>query len=101
MVRINGPGTVSAYVVNDRVAWGQKRGAKAHLSAFSAMVVADAEDQPDETLTHDDLRTIPSLYPNEQQLPSGPGDEPPAQGVLPGLEPDLPSTGWNGEQEQD
>lgn len=92
IVQLNGPGTVSAYVINDRVAWGQARGAKPHVSAFSAMVVADIEDQPAETLHHDDLRTIPSLYANEEQLPSGPSDEPPSQGVLPGLEPPLPNT---------
>jgi len=91
VVRINGPGTVAAYVVNDRVAWGQRRDAKPHLSAFSATVVADIEDQPDETLSHDDLRTIPTLYPEEQQLPSGPSDDYPSQSLIPGLEPPLPA----------
>ena len=90
VVRINGPGTVAAYVVNDRVAWGQKRATKPHLSTFSAMVVADIKDQPPETLSHEDLRTIPTLYPSEQQLPSGPSDDPPSQGLIPGLEPPLP-----------
>src|SRR5260363_148753 len=39
VVRMNGPGTVSAYIVNDRVAWGQARD-QLRLSVFSATVVA-------------------------------------------------------------
>src|SRR5260364_35571 len=62
VVRMNGPGTVSAYIVNDRVAWGQARD-QLRLSVFSATVVADIEDQDATTLQHDDLRRIPSLYP--------------------------------------
>ncbi|WP_340070673.1 helix-turn-helix domain-containing protein, partial [Klebsiella pneumoniae] len=37
VVKLNGPGTVSAYVVNDRVAWGQPRD-QLRLSVFSAAV---------------------------------------------------------------
>ena len=37
------------------------------------------------------LRRIPTLYPGEMQLPSGPGDTPPSQPSIPGMEPDLPS----------
>jgi len=55
VVKLNGPGTVSAYVVNDRVAWGERRD-KLHLSAFSATVVADQEDQDAALLGHGDLR---------------------------------------------
>ena len=44
VVKLNGPGTVSAYVVNDRVAWGERRD-NLPLSVFSATVVADQEDQ--------------------------------------------------------
>src|SRR5260363_104922 len=53
VVRMNGPGTVSAYIVNDRVAWGQARD-QLRLSVFSATVVADIEDQDATTLQHDD-----------------------------------------------
>lgn len=89
VVKLNGPGTVSAYVVNDRVAWGQPRG-ELVLSVFSATVIADKADQDPATLDHADLRRIPTLYPGEQQLPSGPHDDPPSQPCLPDMEPDLP-----------
>lgn len=78
VVRLNGPGTVSAYVVNDCVAWGQRRD-QLHLSVFSAAVVADHADQDPAMLEHRDLRRIPALYPGEHQLPAGDGEEPPAQ----------------------
>jgi len=89
VVKLNGPGSVSAYVVNDRVAWGQPRGEMV-LSVFSAAVVADRSDQDPSTLDTTDLRRIPVLYPGEQQLPAGPGEPPPSQPILDGLEPDLP-----------
>ncbi len=89
VVRLNGPGTVAAYVVNDRVAWGQPRD-QLKLSVFSATVVADYGDQDATTLASSDLRRIPTLYPGEQQLPSGQGEEPPSQPSIPGMEPDLP-----------
>ena len=89
VVKLNGPGTVNAYVVNDRVAWGQPRD-QLRLSAFSATVVADHDDQDPTTLDHADLRRIPTLYPGEQQLPAGAGEPPPSQTILDGLEPDLP-----------
>jgi hypothetical protein len=90
IVRMNGPGTVAAYVVNDRVAWGQPRD-QLRLSVFSATVVADAEDQDAQTMEHSELRRIPSLFPGERQLPAGPGEDPPAQPSIPGMEPDLPA----------
>lgn len=84
-----GRGKEAAYVVNDRVAWGQPRD-QLRLSVFSAAVVADFDDQDEALLGHGDLRRIPTLYPGEQQLPTGPGEEPPSQPALDGLEPDLP-----------
>ncbi|MEO4913657.1 helix-turn-helix domain-containing protein, partial [Bacteroides thetaiotaomicron] len=62
VVKLNGPGTVSAYVVNDRVAWGQPRD-QLRLSVFSAAVVVDHDDQDESLLGHGDLRRIPTLYP--------------------------------------
>ena len=105
VVKLNGPGTVSAYVVNDRVAWGQPRG-ELVLSVFSAAVVVDKADQDPATLDHADLRRIPALYPGEQQLPSGPHEDPPSQPCLPDMEPDLPfleaqETGLHGKLESD
>jgi len=89
VVRI-GRGKEAAYVVNDRVAWGQPRD-QLRLSVFSAAVVADFDDQDEERLDHGDLRRLPTLYPGEQQLPAGDGAPPPSQTSLDGLEPDLPS----------
>ena len=90
VVKLNGPGTVAAYVVNDRVAWGQRRD-QLCLSVFSATIVADRGDQDEALLGHAELRRIPTLYPGESQLPMGPGEEPPSQPSIPGMEPDLPS----------
>lgn len=85
-----GKGKEAAYVVSDRVAWGQPRD-QLRLSVFSATVVADYDDQDNATLDHSDLRRIPTLFPGERQLPSGPGEEPPSQPAIPGMEPDLPA----------
>ena len=90
VVQLNGPGTVAAYVVNDRVAWGEARD-QLRLSVFSANVIADADDQDQTTLDNIQLRRIPMLFAGEQQLPSGPGEDPPSQPLLPGFEPDLPA----------
>jgi hypothetical protein len=105
VVKLNGPGTISAYVVNDRVAWGQPRG-ELVLSVFSAAVVADKDDQDPATMDSTALRRIPTLYPGEQQLPSGPHEDPPSQPCLPDMEPDLPfleaqETGSQGKLEAD
>ena len=85
-----GKGKEAAYVVNDSVAWGQPRD-QLRLSVFSATVVASAEDQDTATLEQSDLRRIPTLYPGERQLPAGPGEDPPSQPSIPGVEPDLPA----------
>lgn len=85
-----GRGAAAAYVVNDRVAWGQPRD-QLRLSVFSATIVADADDQDDALLGHGQLRRIPTLYPGERQLPTGPGEPPPSQPSIPGMEPDLPA----------
>lgn len=90
VVRI-GKGKEAAYVINDQVAWGQSRD-QLRLSAFSATVIADAEDQDSLTVDGTPLRRLPTLYPSERQLPSGPGLEPPSQPFLDGMEPDMPAT---------
>lgn len=74
IVKPNGPGSVAAYVVNDRVAWGQSRN-KLRLSIFSAAVIADYTDQNEKLLSHKDMRRIPSLYlsmktPDQETLES-------------------------------
>lgn len=98
VVRI-GRGKEAAYVVNDRVAWGQPRN-ELCLSVFSATVVVDHDDQDDALLGHGDLRRIPTLFPGERQLPSGAGEDPPSQPSIPGLEPDLPTLNEQAELEQ-
>ena len=91
VVRLNGPGTISAYVINDRVAWGQRRD-QLNLSIFSATVVADMDDQDLKKLNgNNSLRRIPTLYPGERQLPDDSHQEPPSQSLIPGFEPDLPA----------
>jgi len=88
-----GAGREAAYVINDRVAWAQKRGMRVHVSLFSAQIIADADDQPEKTLKEPQapLRRIPVLYPGEHQVPHGPGENPPSQAILEGMEPDLPT----------
>lgn len=90
---------MNAYVVNDRVAWGQPRD-QLRLSVFSATVIADFGDQEEALLGHADLRRIPTLYPGELQLPTGPGEDPPNQPPIPGLEPDLPALSETEQLEQ-
>lgn len=90
--QIGDRGTVNAYVLNDRVVWsGPRDGIR--YSLFSAAVVVSDQEQPDahELGKQGPLRRLPSLYANEQQLPSGPGLPPPSQPSLIGLEPDLPA----------
>lgn len=89
VVKLNGPGTVAAYVVNDQVAWGESR-TNLHTSVFSATVVADKADQDGVLLGAPNLRRIPTLFVGERQLPVGDGLEPPTQPSIEGLEPDLP-----------
>lgn len=86
-------GTVNAYIINDRVAWSGKRDG-IRYSLFSATVIASDDEQPDrEALDRQEpLRRLPSLFRGERQLPSGPGQPPPVQPFLDGMEPDLPAT---------
>lgn len=91
VVRI-GAGRECAYVLNDRVAWADKRD-NLRLSRFSAEIVADAEDQSEHTLSGPELHQLPDMFPGEAQLPSGPGLPPVSQPFFDGLEPDLPATG--------
>lgn len=89
VVRI-GKGKEAAYVVNDRVAWGQARD-QLRLSKFSATIISNADDQDGLTLDQSPLRRIPTIYPGERQLPAGDGLPPPSQPFLDGMEPDLPT----------
>lgn len=86
IVQLGQTGTVNAYVVNDRIAWGQKREERINLSTFSAAIVADEADQDEFTLEARHLRRLPMIYPPEQALPAGAG-ETGAQMLLDGMEP--------------
>jgi hypothetical protein len=88
VVQLGGKGGVNAYVVNSRVAWADSRD-RLPTAAFTARVIASVEDQ--ERIDTTDLRRIPTLYPGERQLPTGPSAEPPNQPSIPGMEPDLPA----------
>lgn len=88
VVRI-GAGRESAYILNDRVVWADKRD-NLRLSRFSAEVIVDADDQSEGTLANDALRTLPRT--GEAQLPSGNGLPPVSQPFFEGMEPDLPAT---------
>lgn len=87
VVQLNGPGTVNAYVVNDRIAWQDRRGSMKKYSTFSANIVADIDDQPESTLAHDALVSLPALYAGEEALPEGEGEDPPSQAIMDGFEP--------------
>lgn len=89
VIQLGGKGGVNAYVVNSRVAWADSRD-KLGRAVFQATVVTTKAEQLD-GLDDAPLRRIPTLYPGEQQLPSGPGAEPPSQPALDGLEQDLPA----------
>lgn len=90
VVKLNGPGTVAAHVINDRVAWGRARD-QLRVSVFSASIIADFADQDAEATDDAPLQRIPSLFPGERQLPGGDGLPPPSEPPLPGMEPDLPA----------
>lgn len=81
-------GGALAYIVNRRVAWADRR-ENMHFALFDARVLVSASEQ--DFLDGPQLRQIPTIYPGEQQLPSGPGEPPPSQPTLGGMEPDLPA----------
>ena len=89
VVQVGGKGGALAYVINDRVAWGQPRD-RLRYSRFSAQVIAsESEQQPLED--RPPLRQIPTLMRGEEQIPHGDHAEPPSQGLIEGMEPDLPA----------
>lgn len=56
-----GRGKECAYVVNDRVAWGQSRD-DLRLSTFSATVVVDRGDQDEGSAEEGDLRSVSLIF---------------------------------------
>lgn len=92
IVRIGKTGTVSAIVVNDRVAWFGPR-EKMRFSLFSATVIASEAEQEnmEHLLNEAPMIEIPAIYRGEMQMPAGDGLPPPSEPPLPGFEPDLPA----------
>ncbi len=92
VVQVGGTGSINAYVINDRVAWyGPRDGIR--YSSFTATILASDDEQPDRHSLDEQLplRKFPRLYPDEKQLPTGPGMPPPSEPALPGLDADLPA----------
>jgi hypothetical protein len=90
VIQIGGKGGGLAFVVNSRVAWATSR-EHMGMAVFSARVLAISGEQEPEALNGPPLRRIPTMYPGERQLPTGPGEDPPFQPSLDGVDPDLPA----------
>jgi len=90
VVQIGGKGGALAFIVNSRVGWATSRD-KLHMAAFTARVLAIGDEQEPGYLEGPALNRIPMLRHGERQLPSGPGEDPPSQPAIEGLEHDLPS----------
>lgn len=91
VLQIGGKGGANAYVINERVAWTKSRDKK-HMAHFSASVLVSSSEQR-EGISHDapPLRKFPVIRAGEIPLPSGKGEDPPAQPSFTGLEPQLPT----------
>lgn len=90
VIQLGGKGGALAFVINSNVGWATRRD-KLHLAVFTARVIAVGDEQEQGYLERPALHQIPILTNGEQQLPTGPGEEPPSQPSIDGLEPDLPS----------
>jgi len=90
--RIDGKGSVNAYVINDRVIWAQSRD-NLRYSLFSATVIISSDDQQDQDHleNQEPLQRLPKI--GETQIPHGDGIPPPSQPFLLDMEPDLPAAG--------
>lgn len=74
VVKVNGTGSVAAYVINDRVAWGQPRADMERFSMFSAVVVADHKDQDPAAAQKPKLRKMPVLFSGGTSMPIAPAN---------------------------
>ncbi len=90
VLQLGGKGGALAFVINSNVGWATRRD-KRHMAVFTARVIAVGDEQEEGYLERPALHQIPVLSKGEQQLPSGPGEDPPSQPSIDGLEPDLPS----------
>jgi len=86
-IQLGPRGTVNCYLVNSRVAWADRRD-NMKLSRFHAVIIADADDQDEQTMSLKvkDMQKVPFVVPPEEVLPSG--DWPNGEtGYLEGTEP--------------
>ena len=89
VVRLNGPGTVSAYVVNSAVA-----GDSPAISSIWPRSQPPSSQTPPIKRPLRWSTAICARFPcsiRERQLPTGPGEDPPSQPAIEGMEPDLSS----------
>jgi hypothetical protein len=92
LIKLGPTKSVRAIVINDQVAWdGPLEGKR--RSWFSATVLVSSDEQDDASVldAKRKLAEVPAIYRGEQQLPIGPGVEPPHQPQLGGMEVDLPT----------
>lgn len=83
-------GGVKCYCVNRRVAWADKRDNQ-KFAVFDAKVITSSEEQESEYFekNKEKLKELPKI--GELQIPSGDGEEPPSQQILPEVLPDIPA----------
>lgn len=95
--QIGASGTVNAYVLNSRIAWTEPRD-RLQYARLRADVLLASDEQPN-GIAHDrrPLERLPRV--GEIQLPAGDGLPPPSQPFFDGMEPDLPATDQNNEED--
>lgn len=79
-------GGAHAIAVNKSVAWVGTRG-KMDRAVFSATVIAVRSEQDQHALSSPVLKQVPMTQEGDHVLPIGSEPEPPAQGMLEGVEP--------------
>lgn len=87
VVRLGGKGGAMAYAVNGRVAWADKREKMPRYAYFQAAVLASESEQVESIDNRAPLRTVPTMDYGEQAILHGPGEPPPSQQLLDGIEP--------------
>lgn len=79
-------GGASALAINSRVVWVGDRG-DLPMAVFSATVIATRSEQDAIALNPPPLKNVPVLYPFEEPIMVGPGQEPPSEPELEGMPP--------------
>lgn len=82
-------GGVNCYLIDQGVCWSDTR-SKMGWVELETRVIAAAREQPTGELEHTGkLKQVPAINPGEVPLPQGPGEDPPSQPSLDGMEPVL------------